>query len=95
MGQHGKNRLASGALNAPDGETAEANARIMGVSGQRATSVTGRFVFELEADGEDEGEDALDERLGVAKELRVGGFIVEIDGEGSVLAWCFVGLRHV
>jgi len=48
----------------------------MGVAGQRAAAVTGRFMVELKADGEDEGEDALEERLGVVKELRVGCFIV-------------------
>src|SRR4029453_6457586 len=47
------------------------------------------------SNGEDEGEDELDERLGVAKELRVGGLIVEIDGNGAVVTWCFGGLCHV
>src|SRR4029450_11840395 len=86
---------ASGALNAPNSETAEPHAGIMGVASHRAAAVTGRLVFELEADGEDEGEDELDERLGIAKELCVSGLIVEIDGEGAVLAWCFGCLCHV
>ena len=72
MRQHGKDRLASRALNAPDGETAEANPDIMGVAGQTATAVTGRFVVELKAQREDEGQDELDERLAIVKELEVG-----------------------
>jgi hypothetical protein len=89
------NGFASGALHAPNGETAEPHAGIMGAASHSAAAVIGRLVFELEADGEDEGEDELDERLGIAKELCVGGLIVEIDGAGAVLAWCFGGLCHV
>jgi hypothetical protein len=41
------------------------------------------------------GEDDLEERLGVAQELSVGRFIVEIDGDGTVWACRFGGLSHV
>ena len=58
MGQHGEDGLASCTLNAPHGESAESHSGIMGVAGQRAAAVTGRFMVELKADGEDEGEDA-------------------------------------
>jgi hypothetical protein len=95
MGQHGEDRLASRALHAPDGETAKPHAGIMGVAGQRATAVTGRLVCELEAKGEEKGQDTLDERLGIAKELRVGGLIVEIDSDRTILACRFGGLCHV
>jgi hypothetical protein len=67
----------------------------MRVTGETPAAGTGRLVGKLEADSENEGEDELDERLGIAKELCVGGLIVEIDGEGTVLAWCFGGLCHV
>jgi hypothetical protein len=69
MGQHGKNGLASRALNAPNRETAKPNAGIMGVAGHRATAITSRFVLELKANGEDEGQDELDECLGIVEEL--------------------------
>jgi len=95
MSWPGLHRPASGALHAPDGKTAEPYTGIMSVAGEGATAVTGRFVLKLEADGEDESEDALDERLGITKELRVGRLIVEIDGDGTVLAGCFGGLCHV
>jgi hypothetical protein len=60
MGQHGKNRLASRALNAPDGEPAQADSHIMGVARQTAAAITGRFVGKLKPQREDEGEDKLD-----------------------------------
>src|SRR4029450_14107963 len=66
LGKHGKDRPASGALNAPDSETTEAHTRIMGVAWQRAAAITGRFVVEVEANGEDEGQHARDERLAIA-----------------------------
>jgi hypothetical protein len=95
MGQHGKHGLTVRALNAPDGETAEPNSDIMGVTGQTPAAVTGRFVDELKTQGEDEGEDKLDKRLAIGNELKVGGFIVEIDGKGTVCPWRFGGLSHV
>jgi len=42
---------------------------IMGVASQRAAAVTGRFVGQLKAHGEDKSQDELDERLGIAQEL--------------------------
>src|SRR5688572_3893745 len=73
MGQHGKDGLASGALNAPDSETTEPNTGIMRVADQTAAAVTGRFVGELKADGEDVGEDKLDKRFTIAQQREVGG----------------------
>jgi hypothetical protein len=67
----------------------------MGVAGEAATAVAGRFVVELKAQREDEGQDELDEGLAITKELRVGGLIVEINGDRAVFAGCFSGLSHV
>ena len=59
----------------------------MGMARQApTTAVTGCLVCELEADSEEKGEDDLEERLGVTQELSVGRFVVEIDGDGTVLA---------
>lgn len=69
MRQHGKDRPASGARNAPDGETAQTHSHIMRVASQRAVAITGRFVMKLETDGEDKGQHELDERLAIAQEL--------------------------
>jgi hypothetical protein len=95
MRQHGEHRFTACTLDAPDGETAKPNAGIVGVASQKAAAGTGRCVVELKANGEDEGEDELDERFAIAKVLRVGRLIVEIDSEGAILAWCFGGLCHV
>jgi hypothetical protein len=67
----------------------------MGVAGQAPTAVTGRFVGELKANREDEGENKLDKCLAIIKKLKVSGFIVEIDADGAVFSWCFGGLSHV
>ena len=64
----------------------------MGVAGQRAAARTGRLVGELKARGKDEGEDKFDKRLAIADQLEVGGGVLEIDGDGAVLACCFGGL---
>src|SRR5205807_6713 len=73
MGQDSEHGFTRSTLHAPDGETAQSNSGIMGVTGQTTTAVTGRLVCELEANREDEGEDELDKRFGIAKELEVGG----------------------
>ena len=38
----------------------------MRVTGQTSTPATGRLVFELKTEGEDEGEDTLEKRLPVS-----------------------------
>lgn len=81
-------------LDTPAGETTQAETGIVGVACQTA-AVTGRSVFELQADGEEKGKDELDERLGMTKELSVGCLIVEIDGERAVVACRFGCLSHV
>ena len=67
----------------------------MGVARQAPAAATRGLVCELEADRQDKGEDELDKRFGVAQELEVGSFIVEIDGEGAVLACRFGCVSHV
>src|SRR5438477_542949 len=67
----------------------------MGVARHTATAGTGRFVGKLEADREDKGQDKLDKRLAIADQLEVGGWVLEVDSEGSVLASRFGGLCHV
>jgi len=51
--QDGEDRLACGALEAPNGEATQTHACIMGVAGQTATAGTGGLVGQLEADRED------------------------------------------
>src|SRR5262245_60971832 len=95
MRQDREDRFAARALHAPDGETAETEPSVVGMAGEAATIVTGRFMVELKAQGKDEGEDKLDKRLAIADHLEVGGWVLEIDGDGAVLACRFGGLCHV
>jgi hypothetical protein len=52
----------------------------MGVTSQAPAAGTGRFMSELKAQGNDEGEDELDKRLAIGNELKVRGGVLKIDG---------------
>ena len=95
MRQDGKHGFTRGTLNAPDGETAQADSDIMGVARQAPAATTRGLVGELEADRQDKGEDELDKRFGVAQEGKVGRLIVEIDSDGAVFASRFGSLSPV
>ena len=95
MRQDGEDRFAGGALDAPDGEPAQANPRIMGVARQAPTLAAAGLVEELKAEGQEEGEDELDKCLAVAEQRKVSGFIVEINGDRAVVACRFGVLCHV
>jgi len=85
MRQDREHRFACGALYPPNGETTQTDTGVMGVARQAPTATTGGLVYELKAEGEEKGEDEFDKRLAVVKELKVGRFIVEIDGDGAVV----------
>src|SRR5438445_11561447 len=93
--QDGEDRFARGALDTPDGETPQANPRVMGVTRQAPTRAAAGLVEELKAESEKKREHELDKRCGVTQERNVGRLIVEIDGDGSVYACHFGGLSHV
>lgn len=67
----------------------------MRVARQAPAPATGRFVPELTAQGEDEREHQLDKRLAIVKQLNVGRFIVEIDGDGTAVPRPFGCFAHV
>src|SRR5882724_8179450 len=60
----------------------------MRVAGQAPASTTGRLVFQLKAEGHDEGEDTFKERLPIAQQLKISRFVLKIDSDGPV----FTGL---
>jgi hypothetical protein len=95
MGQDGEDGFTGGALNPPDREAPEADTRIMRVSRQASTAVTGRFVGELEAKSKEKGKHTFDKRLAVVKQLHIGGFVVKIDGDSPVFSCRFGGVAHV
>ena len=86
MRQDGEHRFTPRTLDAPDGETTQTDPDIMRVAGQAPAAATGGLVFELKAKGQEKGEDTFDKRLAVAQQLKVGRFVLEIDGDGAVFA---------
>ena len=95
MRQDGEDRFARGALDAPDGEPAQANPGVMGVTRQAPAPTTGRLVPQLKAQGEEEGEHQFDKGFAVVKQLNVGRLILKIDGDGPVLAYRLGCLSHL
>src|SRR5215467_13278147 len=91
MRQNREHRATRGTLEPPDGDATETAPQIMGVAGQAPIPVTGRLVFQLKPDGQDERHHQFDKRLPIVQQTKVGGFILEIDGDSSV----FAGLASV
>ena len=89
MGQHRKHRFTCGALDPPDREATQPDTGIVGVADQTPTLAAAGLVDELKAKRENEGEDELDKRFGVAQEGKVGRLIVEVDGDRTVFACRF------
>jgi hypothetical protein len=83
--QDGEDGFTPRTLDAPDRETAQPDAHIMRMPRQAPTAVTGRLVGELKAQGKEKGDHQFDKRLPIVKQLKVGCFIVEIDGDGAVV----------
>jgi hypothetical protein len=86
VGQDGEHRTTRGALETPDGHPTQPDPDIMRVTCQTPASTTGGLVFQLKADGEDEGQDTLEKRLAVSYQAQVGGFVSKIDGDGPVFS---------
>jgi hypothetical protein len=57
----------------------------MGVAGQAPAAVTGCLMPELKAQSYDESDHPFDKGLAVVKQLKIGRFIVEINGDGTVV----------
>ena len=56
----------------------------MRVARQASATATGGLVFQLNAEGHDEGNDTCEERLTIANQLEVRRVAPEIDGDGTV-----------
>jgi len=85
MRKDGEYGFARGALETPDGYTSEPETDVMRVTRHASSTATGRLVFQLKTNRQDKGERKLEKRLAVAKQVIVGRFIVEIDGNNAVL----------
>jgi hypothetical protein len=93
MRQDCEDGSARGALEPPDGHPAQANPEVMRVSRHASATATSGFVFELKAEGQEERDHEFDKRLAIAKQLKVGRFILKINRDGAVftgLAGCIV-----
>src|SRR5215510_13384360 len=95
VGEDGEHRFAPRTLDAPDGHSTQAHTHIMGVARQASTPITGGLVLQLEAEGHQEGEDALEKRLAIAQQVEVGGFVSKVDRDGAVVARRFSCFAHV
>ena len=89
------NGFACRALYPPDGDATQPDPDIMGVAGETPTAVTRGLVGELKADRQDEGQHTFDKGLPIAQELKVGRFVLKINGDGAVVPCPFAHLFHV
>jgi hypothetical protein len=94
MRQDGEHRFAGRALDTPNSEPTEADTGVMGVPCQASTATTGRLVGELQAQGQEKGEDAFDKGLAITKQLKVCRFVLKIHGDGPVVAGLASGVWH-
>ena len=51
-------------------------------------------LFELKAKGEEKGEDTCDTRFAIAKQLIIGRFVLNVDGDGPVFTGLAGGVAH-
>ena len=84
MREDREDRSTCGALDPPDGDPTQPDTDIMGVACQTPAAATRRLVFQLKAKGQEEGAHELEKRLAITKQLKVGGFVLEIDGDRPI-----------
>jgi hypothetical protein len=84
--QDREHRCTCGALDTPDGEPTETDTGIMGMTRQAPAAVTGGLVFQLQAKRQEEGAHELEKRLAITKQLKVGGFVLEINGDRPIFS---------
>lgn len=74
MRENQEHGLAPCTLDAPDGETPQPDMDVMRVAGETPAPATGRCMCELQAKGQEKGEDELDKRLAIVQQAEVGRF---------------------
>jgi len=90
----GEYRFARGALDTPDGEPTQPDPDVMRVASPAPASMTGHLVFQLKAQSEEKGEDTFQERLPITQQLKIGRFVLKIDGDGPVFTGLAGGVAH-
>src|SRR6266446_5279844 len=86
MRQDREYRATRRTLETPDSDPTQTDPDVMRVARQAPATATGGLVFELKTEGEDESKHQFNKGLAVAKELKVGRFVLKIDGDGPVFA---------
>jgi hypothetical protein len=94
VGEDREYRCARRTLYPPDGHPTQTDTHIMRMPRQAPAAMTGRLVCKLKAQRQEEGEHELAKCLAIAQQLKVGRFILKIDGEGPVCAWLFSLAAH-
>jgi hypothetical protein len=61
---------------------------------QAPSPAAGRLVFQLKAQGHHEGQDTFEKRLAIAKQLKVGRFVLKINRDSPVFAGLAGGVLH-
>jgi hypothetical protein len=79
-------RFARGALKTPDRDPTQTDAHVMRVACQASAAATGRLVLQLKTQRQAERQHQFHTGLAVAKQLNVGRFVLNIDGDRAVFA---------
>jgi ParB-like chromosome segregation protein Spo0J len=87
-------RFARGALKTPDSDPTQTDAHVMRVACQASAAATGRLVFQLKTQRQDERQHQFHQGLAVAKQLKVGRFVLKIDGDRAVFAGLVGRVAH-
>ena len=95
VGQDGEHRMTRRALETPDGHSTQAHAERMRVARQASATTTPRLVCQLKAKGQDKCDHKFDKGLAIAKQLKVGRFILKINRDSPVFAGPFGCYTHV
>jgi hypothetical protein len=92
--QDREDRFTRRTLEASDGEPTQTDTQVMGVADQTPAPTTGGLMLQLQAKGEEKGEHTFDKRLAVAEQLKIGRFVLKINGDGPVCAGLTGGGLH-
>ena len=86
VGEDREDRTTRGALDPPDGEPTQPDTDIMGVARETPATTTDRLVGELKAEREEESAHEFHKGLAITKQLKVGGFVLAINGDSPIFS---------
>ena len=94
MWEDGAHRCACRALETPDRDATQTDTPIMRMTRPALSPITGRLVWELQAEDQEEGEHPCDKRRAVFDQADVGRFVSKITGDGAVFSRRFGRCAH-